>query len=211
MVKAVIFDFGNVLYDLDFKRFYNNFSVLLDQDLSQGFPPVLQNAMDQYEMGEISTETFIWNFQHFMKGNIDPLDIINAWNSLLDHFPDHRWKFLNEINVQYPTYLLSNINELHLGTVYKHLKKMHGKVDFETKYFNGVFYSHLIGHRKPDIDLYLYVEKGLSLTGKEILFIDDNIQNVNGALQRDWLAVHHNPENDIVQVFSDYLSKANEV
>lgn len=207
MINAIIFDFGNVLYDLNFDLFYTNFSALLDEDVSQGLPSVLAKAVEQYDSGEINTETFIWKIQHYKKGNLDPHSIINCWNSLLDQFPSHRWAFLEKLTKNKKLYLLSNINELHLSTCYKHIRKVHGKVDFETKYFDAVFYSHLIHKIKPYKDVYHYVEQGLGLKGEEIFFVDDKQENVDGALECGWKAIKHDPSNDIVDMFEGYIGQ----
>jgi len=207
MLKAIIFDFGNVLYDLNFDLFYANFSALLDEDVSSGLPIPLEKAVNEYDAGLINTETFIWKVQHYKKGNLDPFSIINCWNSLLEGFPDHRWDFLEKLTSKNKLYLLSNINELHLSTCYKHITKVHGQVDFETKYFDAVFYSHLIHKIKPHKEVYEFVQEGLGLKGNEIFFVDDNERNVEGALSQGWNAVKHNPENDIVDVFDEYIGQ----
>ena len=207
MIKAIIFDFGNVLYDLNFDLFYANFSVLLDEDVSNGLPDVLHETVNKYHAGLINTETFIWQIQHYKNGDLDPLSIINCWNSLLDGFPAHRWAFLEKLTSNNKLYLLSNINELHLSTCYKHITKVHGKVDFETKYFDAVFYSHLIHKIKPNKEIYDFVQEGLGLKGEEIFFVDDKKVNVDSAISCGWKAVEHDPENDIADVFSDYIGQ----
>ena len=207
MIKSVIFDFGNVLFDLNYDLFYANFSALLDEEVRNGFPEVLVSAMEQYEKGKMNTETFIWNFQHYKNGNIAPLDIINCWNSLLVGLPEHRFGFLATLTSKYKLYLLSNINELHLSTVYKHVGKVCGEIDYETKYFDAVFYSHMIGLSKPGLDIYEYVQDGLGLKGEEILFIDDRLDNVQAAKTCGWNAIQHEPEHDIVDVFDHYISQ----
>ncbi len=207
MIKAIIFDFGNVLYDLNYDLFLDNFTALLQEEVRDGFPKDLQKAMDDYETGSINTETFIWNFQHHMKGNLQALDIINCWNSLLDQFPPHRWDFLGDLAQKYKLFLLSNINDLHLTTAYRHISKVHGRVDFETKFFNAVFYSHIIGLSKPDPKIYEFVQNGLGLQGSEIVFIDDREENISAARKAGWNAFLHDPANDIVDVFDHYLKK----
>ncbi|GLR18595.1 HAD-IA family hydrolase [Portibacter lacus] len=207
MIKTIIFDFGNVLYDLNLPLFYSNMSTLLQEDVTDGLPEELSRAIVDYDASLINTETFIWKFQHYKNGDLDPLAIINCWNSMLDKFPAHRWDFLEKLNEKYNLYLLSNINELHLSTVYKHITKVHGRIDFETKYFKAVFYSHLIHLTKPNKEIYEYVQDGLHLKGSELLFIDDRKENVEAAKAYGWNAIQHNPEVDIVNVFDVYVGQ----
>jgi putative hydrolase of the HAD superfamily len=91
--------------------------------------------------------------------------------------------------------------------VYKHINKVHGNVDFETKYFEAVFYSHLIKMIKPQKDIYEFVQKMIGFSGSEILFLDDKIENVNAAINYGWNAIHHNPSNPIEISFFQYIDQ----
>lgn len=205
MLKAIVFDFGNVLYDLNLDLFYLNMAALLEIDPREPLPDTLLDAVAQYHKGDINTETFIWRIQKYKNGQINPRSIINCWNSILDQFPPHRWSFLEEIKKDYKLFLLSNINELHLDVVYKQIKNVHGKLDFETDYFEAVFYSHLINMIKPEPEIYRFVERITGLVGEELLFIDDKSENVKGALDAGWNAVQHDPKTDIASKMNEYL------
>lgn len=207
MLKAIVFDFGNVLYDLNEKLFMENLAALLGEDVTETYPPQLMDAFFDYEVGKISTETFIWRVQHYKKGNLNPRSIINCWNSLLDKFPPQRWDLLESVRSEYKVFMLSNINELHLNTAYKHISKVHGRIDFETEYFDGVFYSHLVKKRKPEKEIYTFLEEVTGIKGHELLFIDDRLENIKTAQSLNWNAVHHNPKDDIAAVFPDYIKK----
>ncbi len=206
MPKAIIFDFGNVLFKLNLDLFHTNLVALINEDVSNGYPQPLVEAVNQYHSGLINTETFIWKIQHYKKGNLSPRTIINTWNSMLDGFPENRWEFLKEVRKKYKLFLLSNINELHLDLAYKHISKVHGKVDFETEYFDAVFYSHIIKLIKPDPRIYEFVENVIGFKGEDILFIDDSLENISAAKKAGWLAIHHDPKLDIVNEFSSYIS-----
>lgn len=207
MIKAVVFDFGNVLYDLNFELFHSNLTTLMEEPLESSYPEFLGDAVKQYDAGDINTETFIWKIQKYKDGNLNPRSIINCWNSLLDGFPAHRWAFLKQVKENYKLFLLSNINELHLEVVYKHIKKIHGKVDFETEYFDAVFYSHLIHMIKPNREIYAFVEDVIGFKGLQILFIDDREENIQAAKAFGWNAELHNPKEDISIKFKEYISK----
>ena len=209
MLKAIVFDFGNVLYDLDLELFDQNLTTLLEEDVTEKYPPFLVEVVLAYHAGKISTEYFIWKIQQYKKGKLNPRSIINTWNSMLAQFPAHRWKFLEDLKQDYSLFILSNINEMHLDTAYKHISKVHGKIDFETKYFDGVFYSHLVHAIKPHKEIYSIVENTTGLKGHELLFIDDKSENIVAAQKLGWNAILHDPKNDIVEVFDEYLQRVN--
>lgn len=52
--------------------------------------------------------------------------------------------------------------------------------------FDYVFLSYEIGCKKPDLNSYKTVEKKLNTHPKNILFIDDTNDNIEGAKQRGW-------------------------
>ena len=49
------------------------------------------------------------------------------------------------------------------------------------KMFDYVFLSFEIGLRKPDREIYEYVLKSIQTTPNNVLFIDDYINNIQGA------------------------------
>lgn len=207
MIKAIVFDLGNVLYDLDFPLFRENLSALIDEKLDEHYEPFMRDLIYDYNQGLVNTETFIWRIQKYKNGSLNPRTIINSFNSLLIGFPAHKWDFLQEVRKKYKVFLLSNINEMHLEVAYKHIKNVHGKLDFETKYFDGVFYSHLVHMVKPMPEIYKLVEDVTHYSGDEILFIDDQKENIEAAIAGGWNAEWHDPTKDVSQEFKGYLEK----
>lgn len=49
-----------------------------------------------------------------------------------------------------------------------------------------VWLSYEIHHRKPDVELFIKVEKDIDILPKDILFIDDKMRNLNVAKKRGW-------------------------
>jgi len=101
--------------------------------------------------------------------------------------------------------MLSNINDLHEIAIHRQIEKELGIEDFQTAYFDQVFYSHLIGHRKPDPGCYTYVQEALSIQSKDILFIDDMEANITSALAAGWKGQVHNPKEDIINNIDGYI------
>ncbi len=207
MPKAIVFDFGNVLYDLNFNLFYHNISELLNLDLAKGFPLPLIKIIEQYDSGLITTQDFISEINLYKGQFHDPELIVKVWNSLLSGFPPHRWEFLTKLRPQFKIYILSNINELHFKAIQKHIIEEHEILNFEKTYFDDVFYSHLIHMIKPNEDIYSYVQKKIGIKGSDILFIDDKEENILAAKKFGWKARLHDPENDIARIFGEYLKE----
>jgi putative hydrolase of the HAD superfamily len=202
-ISHIIFDFGNVLYNLDFDLFYKNLNQLFSvAPLSKEMEKVLMD----YETGRINTETFIWKIQHFTGTKVLPNKIIDLWNSLLIDMPFHRLKMLNRLAKKYTLCMLSNINELHIELARDYVEDHYHIQDFEKRFFHHHFYSNEIGFRKPEPGAYQFVLGELGVFPEKVLFIDDLPENIEAARDQGWHAIQHDPKNDIAQYIDHYLS-----
>ena len=206
--KTIIFDFGNVLINLDFDRCFAIFEDVLNVDWSdRNLPESITNAIHKYDRGQISDEALIWAFQN-LNPSANPRDIIKAWNSLIDIMPAERFTLLEQLSENYNLCILSNINSLHINTIRKYFKETYNLIDFEDRYFNQVFYSHLIGKRKPDLEVYQYVTEVLDVDKNDLLFIDDMKINIEAAQNFGWHGALHRPGEEIIDKIDHYLTQA---
>jgi len=203
--KNIVFDFGGVLLDIDYDRTY----LALKNLLGIGFDPntLSPNSLKflhDFEIGRISTETFLWNLQHLSAKEMPQgIDLIKAWNAMLIGWDKEKFQFLIELKSKYNLYLLSNTNELHLSWVYQDLKTNHDIDDFETRFFIKTYYSHLVEKRKPNADIFEFVQNDSQLTPSETIFIDDLKENVETAKNLGWKTYHHNPKENLIKIFKN--------
>ena len=57
-------------------------------------------------------------------------------------------------------------------------------------HFDGIFYSAMLGTKKPEADFFTRVRASVGLRGEEILLIDDSQRNIAAARQAGWQALH---------------------
>jgi len=202
----VVFDFGNVIIDIDYQRCYKNFCTLLGVDWNGVIPKEVKTWIVELESGNITEETFLWKFQTSYNSQLNPRDIIDCWNSMLTGIPEGRLDALAEITKKYDSYLLSNTNSIHLSWVRSHLEDVHKCKDFDTRYFQKTFYSHEIGMVKPNAEIYAHITEEIGCRPEEILFIDDLQENVDAAKDYGWAAVLHDPVKGLEQSFSGYVA-----
>lgn len=205
--RTIIFDFGNVLINLEHKRTFTEFKKVLGVDFSSGLPEKMEAVFHRYEKGEINTESFLWALQQY-NPKAEIRDVIFAWNSILGELSQARFDLVSSLRETYNVAMLSNINEMHEKEIDKRLEKELGLIDFRSNYFDKVYYSHLIGLHKPDTKIYSFVHQDLNIEPSSILFIDDLEKNVLAARSVGWNAVVHDPKTDIINNMEKYIEKA---
>lgn len=206
--KLIVFDFGNVLIDLHYQRHFEAFRALFGKQWpAPEYPFLISETIKKYETGQISDEAFIWQFQQLSDAP-PPREIVNAWLVLLGDIHAERLEMLQYLKAHYQVAMLSNINALHLHHIRRYLQQEHDVSDFEERFFDKVFYSHELGLRKPEEEIYMYLEEAMGFNGKDILFIDDRWDNVETAQRRSWHAIRHKPGTEITENINAYLRQA---
>ncbi len=177
-IKNIIFDLGGVLINLDFNK-----PVLSFREL--GFPH-FENMYSQFkvdqlfeklETGKITEEEFYIVLKKVGINRLTNDDIKNAWNSMLLDFREKSLDFLKELKKDRRLFLLSNTNIIHYDAFNIILEKQTGLKTLDPL-FSKAWYSHLIGMRKPNEDIYNFVLNDAGITAGETLFIDDTNPNI---------------------------------
>jgi len=181
-IKNIIFDYGNVIFLLDFQKLRDGWKSLSIADPDQFFSHGVQEPIfDLFDRGLVS----VAEFRDFIRKKIGNMaltdeEIDAAWNSLLLGVDEGTHEVLAALNKKYRTFLLSNINPIHYGYIMDYLKNEFG---FESNdhLFEKTYYSHLIGIRKPDKAIFEKVLSENDLKPEETLFIDDIAANLEPA------------------------------
>lgn len=181
-VKNIIFDFGNVLFDLDLPAIERNLKFYFGENFSAAKEKLFRERIfELYEVGGLSTEEFVDAIRFAAGHPLEKEQVISAWNSIFLQMPRERFEMLLRLREQYNVFLLSNINDLHAAWIDDYMMREHGIGDFQRRYFDGVYYSHLIRLRKPDREIYEYVLADAELVPEETVFFDDLEANVEAA------------------------------
>jgi putative hydrolase of the HAD superfamily len=180
-LKNILFDMGNVLFSIDYKKTedafealgYNNFSEMYSQFTAD-------DLFEKLETGKITTEEFYKKMISSHTGLIDENQITTAWNSMLLHWRLDSLSFLKTLAKKYKLYLLSNTNDIHLSAVNNLLKQATGKESIDDL-FTKAYYSQKINLRKPNADIFEFITKDAGIEPQETLFIDDLENNIETA------------------------------
>lgn len=180
--RAILFDLGGVLIDIDYHATENAFEKLGVSDFKERYSQLAQNALfDRFECGEISPQHFVNLLLPYMQTGTSPNQVVAAWNAMIGGFPPRKIELLLQLkNRQIPIFLLSNTNALHIVEVAKSLQQV-SDASLNT-YFEKIFLSQEIGKRKPRPETFTWVCGQMGFAPKDILFIDDSPQHIEGAI-----------------------------
>jgi putative hydrolase of the HAD superfamily len=200
--KNIIFDFGNVLFDLDLPATPRRFREILGDEKADAARRKLEQdkVFLLYETGGLSTQEFLDALCCASDPPISEAEALQAWNSIFREMPAPRFDMLLELRQRYQVFLLSNINDLHERWIANYMQETHGITDFETRFFDGVYYSHLLRLRKPEPEIYEYVLADAELNPAETLFFDDLPENIEAARRLGIHGVLKPPEVEIIEV-----------
>lgn len=181
-LKNIIFDYGNVIFEINFKRTQDALLQLGIRDVETFFAHKNHNQLfDNFETNAISASEFRTGIRKAAHNNdLTDQQIDDAWNSLLVGVSANNHEVLLEMKAKYRTFLLSNNNEIHYNWIIKHIND-HYSIDNYDNYFEKAYFSHLMKLRKPNTNIFEQVIKENNLNPAETLFIDDSPQHIAGA------------------------------
>jgi putative hydrolase of the HAD superfamily len=94
--------------------------------------------------------------------------------------------------------------KIHLATVQEHERArfLWERLGMQN-HFDGLHYAADLGCAKPELAFFQLIERRTGLLPNEIFFIDDRIENVEGARKAGWRAAHWTQETNLMDLLSD--------
>lgn len=199
-IQNVIFDLGGVLLNLEVERTYRAFAEISGRPVSdiQRDAASLQLFLD-FEKGLISAADFRHQLRAYLQTAVPDQVLDDAWNAMLLDFPPGKATLLAQLKNTHRTFLLSNTNVIHWRAFNNTIRDT-GLNDFDGL-FERAYYSHQMGMRKPDAEIFEFVLTQQKLKPRETLFIDDNKQNVEAAQQLGIVTVHLTSTKQLYSIF----------
>lgn len=204
-IKAVVFDFGNVIINIDVEKTVLAFSELTFKSptrIKQLF--VDAEVFKKYETGFYSDDEFRDVIRQILSYPLNDQEIDQAWNALLLDVPKKRLDFLESLKMKYSIYLLSNTNNIHIEQCRQYFRTKFGITNFET-IFNETFLSYKMGLWKPEYKIYDAVINKIGLKPQEILFLDDNQDNIDAASDLGIQCIKINPPECFTEILEHIL------
>ncbi len=194
-VKALLFDLGGVVIDIDFnlvfKRWakYANRSV---EEIKSRFSFDLH--YEAHERGEIGANEYFNSLRKSLGIDISDLQFKDGWNSIYKGEIPGITELLQKVKDKLPIHAFTNSNHTHQRVWSK-------KFSNTLIHFQTVFNSSDIGVRKPEPEAFQIVADLIGVDLSEIVFYDDSIENIIGAKKIGLNTVHVRSIRDVEASF----------
>ncbi|MEQ8904375.1 HAD family phosphatase [Ekhidna sp.] len=201
-IDAIIFDFGNVLIDLDYPRVIKRFSEVAKKNTEEieelvVTAPILQ----KFEMGMIGPDEFRAKFNSLLGTKMGERQFEDIWNSMLKSITKERMDKVLQIGKRFDTFILSNTNMIHEIAYEEMIMEETGRASLRD-FVKEVYYSHEIGMRKPNLNCYNFVIDDIGLYASRMLFLDDRLENVEAAKKAGMKAIQiFDPDKQLNEIF----------
>ncbi len=201
-IDTIIFDLGGVILNLDpqktIEAFANTTGLSTEQLLEHSKEPVFK----QYEKGEISSDKFRNGLRDIFNVNVKDSDLDEAWNAMLLDLPLDRLQMIGRLRPKLKTFVLSKTNEIHIAAFDKIVTEATSGRKIQD-YFDAVYYSHKVGMRKPNADIFEMVLEKKGLNKSNTLFIDDTSEHIESAKKLGLHTWHLTNQEELFTILGD--------
>lgn len=174
-VRALLFDLGGVLIDIDFGRVLQRWaalSALPVADLKAAFG--FDAAYERHERGEIDGAGYFQILRTRLRLNATDDEIAAGWNAVFAGEMADAMAAVRKAREHLPCYAFTNTNRVHFAACLRRFPWIESA-------FDGVFTSYALGARKPERAAFDAVSRAIGVEPGSIVFFDDTPENVAGA------------------------------
>jgi HAD superfamily hydrolase (TIGR01509 family) len=179
-IEVVLFDLGNVILPFDHHQIGEKllrFSLKKETDDPQKIFAYLfdlhTGAVNLYETGKMTSLEFFESLKDFFHLQISFDEFVTLWNDIFTENGEVS-EIVRSLKGKVRLGLVSNTNALHFDYIASRFPVVH--------FFERWILSHEVGFKKPAAEIYQKAMEWASVEPKNILFIDDSINNVEAAV-----------------------------
>lgn len=205
-IKAIIFDMGGVIVDLDIEDCKRAFKEYLGYyKIDEIIDPCHQKGIyGDLEEGKLTGE----EFRSIVLQDSDPgalaENVDKAMWHILTGIQPYKVDMLKRLAHSYDLYLLSNNNPVCLPRAKAIFEEAGIPLD---SLFKKCFYSFEMKALKPSEAFYKAVVDEIGLPAEQMFFIDDSQKNVDGAVAAGLPAVYYEPGTDLEALIDNVLEE----
>lgn len=176
MVKALIFDLGNVLIDFDHTIAAKKIAACCNKNIKEIYDFFFDSPLTgKFEAGKISAREFFLQVSAELNMSLAYEEFLPVWNEIFFQSEKNRavYALAKNLKNSHKIALLSNINTLH----FEYLKNKFFIFDA----FHNVFLSFELKLTKPDPLIYKKVLRVLGVLPQEVFYTDDRPELIEAA------------------------------
>ena len=182
MIKNIAFDFGGVLFDLDYEGAIETFKKIGLADAEQRLDRYHQRGVfELLESGRISPDAFREELGKMCGRALTHDEVMSAWLGYVGAPVDEaKLAMLDALRAEgYRTFLLSNTNPFVQAWAESPQFSKAGRP--LSDYLEKCYCSYEVGIMKPDPAIFEYMLKDAGIAPTETLFLDDSPANIAAA------------------------------
>lgn len=199
-IKAIIFDLGGVIVDLDFSNFYNK--IITQSPLNKPQTPIILEFFRQsdiYHQGNMTDSEFYHLACDLLQVcMVNQSEFFDAFNSIISDINleiVELIKLLRDTN-KFKLIALSNVNSSHWDYI---LNKNWDFID----YFDELILSHEIHLIKPNPKIFKLAIQKSGCKPEEIAFVDDGLNNIRSAKEYGIQGIKFTNKEDLIKEFKN--------
>jgi epoxide hydrolase-like predicted phosphatase len=166
MIRAIIFDYGNVISRVDNHLFLERISAFCDKSAAELHRMIYEDSglPVQYETGLITSDEFYHKISELCGLNMKRPAFIKAFTDIFTPIQGTA-RLIRQLKANYKLALLSNTNEWD----FEHEIRRHESFHL----FDAVTLSFIVREMKPGRKIYMDALGKLNLKPEECIYIDD--------------------------------------
>jgi len=182
VIKAILFDLGNVIVPFDFKRAYAKLGPLCSCPVTEISPRLRSTDLVQrFESGRIAAEPFVGELCKLLGLKTTYGEFCDLWSSIFFESTLVPESLIAGLRGRYRLLVLSNTNPIHFSML---------KAQYPVfNHFDDFVLSYQVGALKPEAEIYREAIQRAGCRPEECFFIDDLAVNVDAARENGMDAV----------------------
>lgn len=182
MIKNIAFDFGGVIFDLDYEGAIAAFQAMGLPDAAQRLDRYHQRGIfEDLESGRIAARDFIQALQPLCTKPLTMDAVRTAWLGYVGApVNEQKLAYLDQLRRRgYRTFLLSNTNPFVQSWAESDAFSASGRP--LGSYLEKCYTSYEVGIMKPDAGIFRHMLSDAGIRPEETLFLDDSPANIAAA------------------------------
>lgn len=203
-MKALIFDMGGVLVDLDLDACRNAYKAFGFDDIDTILDACHQKGVfGDMEEGKISADDFRDYVMARSAPGVTAEQVDKALHQILVGIAPYKIEMLHRLSQKYAIYMLSNNNPIAVPRAREIFREAGFTMEED---FKKCYISYEMKMLKPSEGFYKAVMADIGLPPEEMLFIDDSQRNVDAAMAAGLPALYYKPGDDLAALLEKALS-----